>query len=255
MTWKWTGTSVTGQSHTDRNEQGQDYHQTRVVQLSDKEFFISLVSDGAGSTKNGGQGAKIACENVVNNIISSIRNTEDIADLSEEKIREWVTSARDSLDTIAKKNELPLREYACTLLGAIVSDHNSIFFQIGDGGIVTNFDSHYEPVFWPEQGEYANTTFFVSDEKFSQHLTIKKINSVPKEIALFTDGLQNLVLSYSEKTAHSGFFIPLFEFIRTRPDNEFTGKEQQLKQFLNRPEIKARSDDDKTLVLATRETI
>ena len=36
MTWKWIGTSVTGQSHIDRNEKGQDYCETRVIQLSEK---------------------------------------------------------------------------------------------------------------------------------------------------------------------------------------------------------------------------
>ena len=132
MTWRWTGTSVTGQSHTDRNEQGQDYSQTRVIQLSDKEFFISLVSDGAGSTKNGGLGAKIACEAMMNKIISSIRNTGDIV-ASEEEVRNWVSSVRNSMETIAQKNDLPLREYACTLLGAIISDNDSVFFRSAMG--------------------------------------------------------------------------------------------------------------------------
>ena len=254
MTWKWIGTSVTGQSHIDRNEKGQDYCETRVIQLSEKEFFISLVSDGAGSTINGGRGAEIACKAMMDTIISNIR-IEDIAVISEEEIKGWISSARDSLDAIAQKNDLPLREYACTLLGAVISDHNSFFFQIGDGGIVTNFEAQYEPVFWPEQGEYANTTFFVSDETFLKHIMVKKFNSAPKEIALFTDGLQNLVLSYSEKNAHSGFFTPLFDFVRNRPNNDFTDLAQQLRQFLNRPEINARSDDDKTLVLATSLTV
>jgi hypothetical protein len=254
MTWRWIEASVTGQSHIESNEKGQDYCRTRVIQISDKEFFISLVSDGAGSTVNGGLGAKIICDAMMDNIISSVRN-ENIANVSEEEIKSWVASARDLLDTTAKQIELPIREYACTLLGAVISDRNSLFFQIGDGGIVTQFDTLYEPLFWPEQGEYANTTFFVSDEEFLKHLMVKKFNSAPKEIALFTDGLQNLVLSYSEKTAHSGFFIPLFDFIRKNPHNEFIDLSGQLRFFLNRPEINARSDDDKTLVLATRLTV
>ena len=73
MTWKHLSLSVTGKSHSDRNEPGQDYCRTGVVRFADRDFFIGLAADGAGSTTNGGVGAEIACETLYLLILSMIR--------------------------------------------------------------------------------------------------------------------------------------------------------------------------------------
>jgi len=252
MTWKIISSSVTGKSHIDRNEKGQDYCRANVVQLSDKEFFIGLAADGAGSTTDGGVGAKIACETIYINILCSIRQFEELSLITENDIKKWIISARESIDEHAKKKGKSLNDYACTLIGSVIGNNNSIYFQIGDGGIVVNSGNGYQPIFWPEQGEYMNTTYFISDESLLEHLNIKKIDSSPNEIALFTDGLQNLVLLYSQKIAHYGFFNPLFDAIRKNPCNDFFNLSTQLSGFLSRTEMNERSDDDKTLILALR---
>ena len=54
------------------------------------------------------------------------------------------------------------------MLGFVSGDRYSTYFQIGDGGIVVSNEENYDTVFWPEQGEYANTTFFISDDAFSR---------------------------------------------------------------------------------------
>jgi hypothetical protein len=255
MSWKYISSSVTGKSHLERDEQGQDYCKTGVIQISEKEFFIGIVADGAGSTKCGGLGAKIACETIFINITATLRIIDTLATISDEEILNWVISARDSIIRHSQDEGISLKEYASTLIGSIIGIDHSIFFQIGDGGIVVNFGSDYQTVFWPEQGEYANTTFFLSDESFKKHLNIKRMDSIPYEVSIFTDGLQNLVLSYSEKSAHSGFFKPLFEFLKKNPCNEFLNLSDQLNIFLNRTEFNERSDDDKTLILALYSTV
>ena len=255
MTWKFISTSVTGKSHIDRNEKGQDYCRSGVIQISDKEFFIGLVADGAGSTTDGGLGAKIACEITYSSILSTIGQVIDPSLITEKDIKNWIISSRESIDRHAKKNGKHLKDYACTLNGSVIGSNYSIYFQIGDGGIVINSGHEYQPIFWPEQGEYINTTYFISDESFLEHLNIKQMDCSPNEIALFTDGLQNLVLSYSQKTAHNGFFSPLFDYLRKNPCNEFVDLSTPLHTFLNRTEINDRSDDDKTLILALRSTI
>jgi len=252
MSWKHISSSVTGRSHLDRNEKGQDYCLAHVVQYSDKEFFIGLAADGAGSSSDGGSGAKIACDMTYKNILSTIREIKDLSLISENDVINWIISSRTSIEEHANKNEKHLKDYACTLIGTLVGDDHSIFFQIGDGGIVTNSENKYHPIFWPEQGEYLNITFFLSDDTFLEHIKITKIDTSPREIALFTDGLQNLVLSNSDKTAHTGFFKPLFEFLEKNPCNGFFNVSDQLSVFLQSNEINERTDDDKTLILALR---
>jgi len=143
------------------------------------------------------------------------------------------------------------RDYASTVLGTVAGNGLAIFFQIGDGAIVTAEGTECRTAFWPEQGEYANTTYFLTDAEYLSHLHISHAAS-PDSIALFTDGLQNLALSLAQKSAHPGFFFPLFSALKESPEGLLAGFPDQLAAFLSRESISARSDDDKTLVLAVR---
>jgi hypothetical protein len=252
MSWKHIASSVTGKSHIERHENGQDCCRTGVVQLADKEFFIGLAADGAGSTSSGGTGAYIACESTYMHILATLRQIPDVSHITDTMICAWIFAAHNAIAEQAETSGIPLKEYACTLIGAVIDDNHAVYFQIGDGGMVIRTKEEYETIFWPEQGEYANTTYFVTDDAFLDHARIVCAGSSPKEIALFTDGLQNLVLSFSAKKAHAGFFKPLFDAIRKNRDNMLMDLSLHLEQFLNRSDINDRSDDDKTLVLAVR---
>ncbi|MCK9632243.1 MAG: protein phosphatase 2C domain-containing protein [Methanoregula sp.] len=252
MIWKSTASSVTGRSHLDRSESGQDYSRAGSIRIADGEYFIGLAADGAGSTTEGGRGAEVACETVWGCIINCLRHDGDLLNISDDEIRGWVTTSRDAIAAEATGNGKRMKDYACTLLGAVTGNDHTVFFQIGDGAIVVSAGEDYQTIFWPEQGEYANTTFFVSDEAYLERLRILHAPTSPTEIALFTDGLQNLVLSFSQKKAHAGFFRPLFEALRRDPGNEFSDFSGQLGRFLLRDDISTRSDDDKTLVLAVQ---
>ena len=249
MRWKFTCTSVTGKAHTDRGESGQDFCRAGTILLSDSEFFIGIAADGAGSTTDGGRGAEIASGTLYTKIIDAVRNTDDLSNITDEDVRNWIIASREAIVADSKESGKRLREYACTILGSVAGKDSAIFFQIGDGAIVTGSGPEYQTIFWPEQGEYANTTFFITDEQYLDHLQINHAES-PDEIALFTDGLQNLVLSFAQKKAHSGFFMPLFDALKKNPVDDFSDFSAQLSSFLCRDDITARSDDDKTLVLA-----
>ena len=253
MIWKSTASSVTGRSHLDRGENGQDYSQAGSVRISEREFFIGLAADGAGSTTDGGRGAAIACETARACIIGSLRQDSNLSTITDDTIHAWITASRDAIAAEATGTGRRLKDYACTLVGAVAGEDKALFFQIGDGAIVVSDSGDYRTIFWPEQGEYANTTFFVSDETYRERVRCLHCDFSPSEIALFTDGLQNLVLSFSRKEAHAGFFRPLFEALRKDPGNGFSDFAGQLERFLLRDDISTRSDDDKTLVLAVQD--
>jgi hypothetical protein len=251
MRWKITGSSVTGRSHADRGETGQDCHRAGSIRIGDREYFIGVVADGAGSTTHGGVGADIACGCMYEHITGTLRNTADLSCITDGEVRDWVGASRAAIAAEAVAKEKRIRDYACTLLGAVAGDGHTLFFQIGDGAIVVSADGgEYDTIFWPEQGEYANVTFFATDDQFSDHLNIRHYPSMPGEIALFTDGIQTLALSFAQKKAHAGFFRPLFDALRQHPENGFLDFSRQLSLFLTRDDVSARSDDDKTLVLA-----
>jgi serine/threonine protein phosphatase PrpC len=250
MTWKHLSLSVTGKSHSDRNEPGQDYCRAGSIRISDRDFFIGITADGAGSTTNGGIGAEIACESMYSQILSSIHEGKAISSVTNDDITEWIFTAREIVVAHAKQNGQRVKDYACTLIGVVMAIDNSLFFQIGDGCIVFGDKTGYSTVFWPEQGEYANMTYFVTDDDFREHIRIDHKETPPDEVALFTDGLQNLVLSFSSRTVHEGFFRPLFAALRSEPGNECQSLSAHLAALLLRDDVNARSDDDKTLILA-----
>jgi len=262
MRWKVATSTVTGKAHAQRGEAGQDCHRAGTVRIAGSEFFIGLVSDGAGCTTDGGRGAEIACLTIYGRIIVSLEESFDSGKgdgyaseepfIAEQVIRDWITAAREAIEADATGTGKPIRNYACTFLGVVSGNGCTVFFQIGDGAIVTNERGEYRTIFWPDQGEYANTTFFVTDDEYLDRLRILRLESFPEEIAIFTDGLQNLVLSFVQKKAHAGFFRPLFEALQKTPENSLSGFVAQLHTFLSRDEINARSDDDRTLLLAVR---
>ncbi len=252
MTWKHLSLSVTGKSHSDRNEPGQDYHRTGAIRVSDRNFFIGLAADGAGSTTHGGNGAEIVCESMYLQILSTIRKEEHFSSIANDDIKAWISMSREAIVARAKEEGQRVKDYACTLIGVVVANDHTLSFQIGDGCIVMGEKGGYRTVFWPEQGEYANTTCFITDDDFLEHIKIDRKDNPPEELALFTDGLQNLVLSFSSRTVHEGFFRPLFAALRNEPENGCGNLITHLSVLLSRDDVNARSDDDKTLILAVK---
>jgi hypothetical protein len=251
MIWKFLSSSVAGTSHIARNETGQDYCRADSIEYKSDSFFIGLAADGAGSASEGGRGAAITCDTLHGIIADTIRNRDgNISTISSQDIEGWIDASRGAIEEESGTGSI--RDYACTLLGTITGRSHAVFFQIGDGCIVVREGDGYRAVFWPDQGEYLNTTYFVTDDGYKDHLMVAQSDTPPPEIALFTDGLQNLVLSYPTKSVHAGFFRPLFDSIRNTPDNEYPALSAQLALFLNRAEINSKSDDDKTLILAAR---
>ena len=71
-----------------------------------------------------------------------------------------------------------------------------------------------------------------------------------RECALLTDGLQLLALNFAKRSAHTAFFAPFFTTLRAAP--EPTDLVVDLRAFLDSSSVNSRTDDDKTLLLATR---
>jgi hypothetical protein len=168
----------------------------------------------------------------------------------ETAIESWVDAARERVIEEAAAQCVIPRQLACTLLVAIVGTDWAVFAQIGDGVMIYNGDNGYEFVFWPDIGEYANTTRFLTDEDYRNHLKIDFKDRNINELALMTDGLQMLALDFKESRVHDRFFEPLFRTIRSNTDEDSLQK--SLLDFMDSKRVNDRTDDDKTLFLAIR---
>jgi hypothetical protein len=167
----------------------------------------------------------------------------------------WLDSVRDEIATLATEEGNLVRDYACTLLGAVVGQSTAAYLQIGDGAIVvaTEESGEYTWVFWPQHGEYANATNFLTEEQAGQSLLFETGPPVD-EIALFSDGIERLVLDFSSRTVHSPSFRPIFDWLARAEPNYDRQPSQALIAYLGSDHVNRRTDDDKTLVMGTRAT-
>jgi hypothetical protein len=249
--WKVIRASATGTSHMDTGQACQDDCYADVIRGADQvDYLVCLVADGAGSAQAGGTGAQLACHTARASIKATLARQRPES-LGEIDVKSWVENVRRVISNAADESELAVRDYACTLLGAVVAHHAAIFFQIGDGSIVATSGNIQGVVFWPDAGAYANMTYFVTDEDALEHLHICISDSHLDELALFSDGLQRLALSFETQTPHIPFFEPMLNVLRNSRPNQCEALDQQLAVFLNSSAINDRTDDDKTLVLAT----
>jgi hypothetical protein len=147
------------------------------------------------------------------------------------------------------------RDYSCTLLAALVGVTHAAFVQIGDGAIVVSHgeEDGWSYVFWPQHGEFANTTNFIQTTNLDDVLDFELAPRSIDEFAIFSDGIENLVLHKAERSVHQAFFRDMMRPVR---ESETQGVDRRLSEALCKYLLSAaiceRTDDDKTLILATR---
>lgn len=208
-----------------------------------------FVADGAGSASHGGVGAELAMQAAAEVISAKVAACE--FGVSDELAVECLLAIRVRIENYAAAQGLVVRDLACTFLGVVSLPQAAIAIQIGDGGIVVNAGKGLELALIPMVGEYANMTHFVTDDNAVEILQTREYSSQLTEVAVFSDGVQRLALQMATNTPHEPFFTPFFDALRkAAPENE-EGLHLALVNFLNSERVNARTDDDKTLVIAT----
>jgi hypothetical protein len=248
--WRPIAQSLQGPSHSADGSPCQDNHSLRVFGADGNETLVACVADGAGSAKYSDVGSAMACAAVLENAAAFFESKQQFDELQLEEVIRWCDDARARIRDEAIGRDCNLRELATTLVVAIVGARRAFFFQIGDGAIVLGSRGVYGVVFWPQSGEYANTTNFLTSDEYRQRLDFLATAGSMSDVALFSDGLERLALRFDSQTPHTPFFDPLFRTVRAAEDLDILS--EQLRRFLGTDSVQSRSDDDKTLILASR---
>jgi len=256
LSWRYIAASAAGTAHEQSRTPCQDHAYTATVTAPDgAQYLVALASDGAGSASRSQTGSRLTCESGAGFLSDYLANEGGAGDhaLSRDLARACLDHIRSALENQLEEDPGPasLRDYACTLVALVAGPSFALAFQVGDGAVVIRQHDKLAPVFWPDGGEYANMTYFVTDADAEHHLQVARIEA-PHEASLMTDGLQRLALVFSTRQAHAPFFEPMFSVLRRQRAGLCAPLTQQLELFLNSAAVNQRTDDDKTLILATR---
>jgi hypothetical protein len=241
--WRVTAASVIGTSHLKQQTPCQDYSLCSTTE----DRLICAISDGAGTASHADTGARITATYFVR----AFSEVADLAAIDREHITGFVGSLQALLVKEASGSGATVGDYACTLLGVVASPTHTLYVQIGDGAIVipTSDPQAYDWVFWPQHGEYANTTNFVTQAN-AQDVCELRVGPAVSEFALFSDGLERLILNEATRSVHAPALLPIFDWFRSPEAADAAERSRALTAYLDSDHINARTDDDKSLMVA-----
>lgn len=250
--WIWAGAKAPGTSHLANRLPCQDAFDCMIWTCEGTPpVLIAAVADGAGSAPRAEQGSRIAVAHFVDTVQQSFLDGADPNE-AEDVIRHALGEVRLALQLVAGREGAPVSHYATTILTAVLADTGGAVAQIGDGAIVIDDgQGGWLPVHWPDHGEYANTTRFVTEPDAIDAIQLTAFPRSPRRLCLFSDGLERLVLDFRRRTAHGPFFDSLFRGVTQRGARGHAGiASQAIEDLLRSDRINARTDDDKSLLCA-----
>jgi hypothetical protein len=255
MTWRIVATSAIGTSHTKTGQPCQDSVRVRLVNTLAGPILISAVSDGAGSAAHSEIGSRAAVTTATFLAENFLEAGGNVGSIERDTALSWLAQIQTVISTLAGETDAPAREFACTLLVAIIAPDSAAFFQVGDGAMVVREqgDDGWSYIFWPQHGEYINTTNFITTTNASEVMEFAAVSRRIESFSSFSDGIESLVLHYATKTVHDPFFNRMIAPVCEVPTEGLDdGLSVSLSNYLASEPVCSRTDDDKSLVLATR---
>lgn len=192
--WKIVGASIQGRSHKNNDIPCQD----RIGYFrSDNSNCIAL-SDGAGSVKYAEIGAQITCDTVCGLFNCDFNKLYSLH--LKELQSKIIHNIRTRIGIKASKLGVQKSEFSATMLFVCIYDDQYIIGHIGDGVIAGLKNNSLVILSEPENGEYANSTYFVTSKKIQNHFRIIKGNiSDIRAFYLMSDGAAECLYHKKDK--------------------------------------------------------
>ena len=248
MQWKVFCASATGKHHLDGGLPCQD----AVHHEGISEGFVGVVCDGAGSASHGGEGAAFVTQSFSRVLARAV--TDGVLDTRsagepQATVRALLDEVRAQLVEAARERELELRDFACTLVACVVTGAGGCFVHIGDGFAIRLDPGGQSQLSPPENGEYADETYFVTDDRWADHLRITTLPPpVPGQVVgLLSDGAAPFAVNRARSGFYPPFLDPIVAFLANCSPEQGNAA---LHDLLGSPKTFAITGDDKTLLLA-----
>ena len=244
-----------GQSHQTSQIPCQDKFSCKVS--GDGRWLSVAVSDGAGSALNAEAGAEITSTIFCEELLGLSKQLESRApgEWINDFVVECVLKVRNQLRNKAKSDDI--KSFHCTLVAALVGPEGGFSIHIGDGSIFggqfkndtqrgeLELNSNFV-ISKPENGEYTNETFFITEGNWIKHLRVTPLPRLDWVVAC-TDGGAALILE-KEIEVKPKFLVPFFQELISDKFN----KNNYISEVLSDPKANALTTDDKTIFVAMR---
>jgi serine/threonine protein phosphatase PrpC len=233
-----------GTSHQARNQPCQDH--ITFLTSKDQSWHSICISDGAGSAKYSEISSKFISEKFCMSLMDTAYEIDEKGPGSwvNDKIIFEVLAARRDLKEHVSSHELD--DYHCTLVALLIGKNVSIAVQIGDGAIIAGTSelgskdssciNNQVYTSLPENGEYKNETFFITEPHWLKHLRIK----VFPKIDWFVMGSDGGIDIFSNREKFEGSLT--VELFKNMLHDE--SKKSTVKNLINSEFALKRTNDD-----------
>ena len=234
--------SVEGTSHQQDGRPCQDAHAFRMLEDGG---VVLVVADGAGSAER----AEIGAGTAVAAAVDAVADTLSVATPTDDDgWRQLVAGALVAARMALEAADDDVAALATTLAVAVATADVLACAQVGDATVVVSRDRTLTTVGDPPTGEYLNETTFMTSSRWAAEARVDVADASGVDgVAVLSDGLQLLALDLAKRSPHPPFFEPLYRFAAS-----VDASNDELAAFLSSDRVCARTDDDKTLVLAVR---
>jgi len=253
-TWRWTLARSIGTSHVKSGLPCQDFALCMELEAASGNVLAAVVSDGAGTASHAEAGARMVCTGFLRAASVHFGSGRSIDQIGEEEVLDWLDGIRERVNAFAGRARVRLRDCAATLVGVLAGPRGAVIVHVGDGAAVVREEGTVDWIVpsWPFHGEYASTTIFVTDDPMPA-ISIVPLPIRLDRVAVFSDGIERLVLDHTKRTAHGPFFdrmsAPVAQSIVSGHDASLS---KPLREYLDGKTVCDRTDDDKSLILGVR---
>jgi hypothetical protein len=250
MAWRVFAATATGASHLDAGLPCQD----ACAYELEGEVLCAVVCDGAGSVSVSDEGAQWVAGRMAHELRELVRAGHAPHEHPEPLVRamllELIDRVRNELDAKAHASGHVLNDYASTLVGAVCNAECGWLFHIGDGVAVAEPSTEEPPlVSRPENGEYANETYFVTGADWASHLRLLPIERPLRLLALMSDGAAAFAMARGNTGLYRPFIEPVERYLAGVTE---AAGQQALEATLADPRTHPITGDDKALLIALR---
>lgn len=238
--WRVFAASSIGKSHIDGGLPCQDAYGSSF----DNGRLVAVVCDGAGSANKSDIGAR-ECADSICKFLSGVVGSSSSC-ITPSVIEQAIEVARAHLQLCTYDIGVSLRELACTVVGVLLFQDGGCLFHIGDGMAVIELADDSSTLSLPENGEYANETYFVTGDDWRFHLRITSFSGTIRCISLMSDGAMPFAVNRGKTAMFGPFIDPVRSFLATV--DEAVGSEALLATLADERTWSI-TNDDKSLLL------